>query len=90
MSNGNVYEGISGIHISFLESMANLQYERQNSEKEHFEYASEEADEYKKQVITFQIEKLLLIKGCIDGGNIDEVSEIVRKVVLNMEELILK
>lgn len=86
---GNIHENISGVHISFLEAMASTQYPKDNFQKPGFGIVEDREvnREYEKQITTYQIENLLLIKGCLDSGNIEDINQIADKVVLNMEEL---
>ncbi|MBA4686020.1 MAG: helix-turn-helix transcriptional regulator [Candidatus Galacturonibacter soehngenii] len=88
IGSGDVHENVGGIHISFLEAMASIQYSKANIQKSGIGIIKEEADvNYEKQITTYQIENLLLIKGCLNNGNIEEIDTITNKVVLNMEEL---
>lgn len=86
---GNIHENVSGIHISFLEAMASIRFSKESIQKSGIDIVkTDEADiNYEKQITTYQIENLLLIKRCLESGNREEIDTITNKVVLNMEEL---
>lgn len=87
MSFGKIYEGTSGVHISYLEAITNLKYKLLNPNSERQLESTEDNEKYSSVIIRYQTECLLSINHCLECENEEEIAHGIEEMLLNLEEL---